>query len=69
MNEEIVEVEVSKNELGGYDVRVRTKNHTIYSIGRVYDLRSFPPNPMELMGTSKTFAMEWMVRALNKTTR
>ena len=42
MNEEIVEVEVSKNELGGYDVRVRTKNHTIYSIGRVYDLRSFP---------------------------
>ena len=52
MNEEIVEVEVSKNELGGYNIRVRT-NSTTHSIGRVYDLRSFP-NPLELMGTSKT---------------
>lgn len=68
MNEEIIGIEVSKNELGGYDVRVRTKNHIIYSIGRVYDLRSFP-NPLELMGASKFYATEWMTRALNQTTR
>jgi hypothetical protein len=66
MNDEIVAIETSQNELGGYDIRVRTKKHSIYFIGRFYDLRSFP-NPLELMGTTVSFAIEWMVRELNKT--